>query len=564
MITTKNIKDYEFTFQGLDKVFNAEKAEYEQQSNGTSSEVLELVKMLGIKKGFKQKEECEYPKTKKYLKERIFSCENSTCMYIIERGRLVAKPEELWKKYAKKIKRKGQKFVDFLDDCESLYETEVLDDDFIVDLENFKVNLKPKLPFSYDPNAEVDAENGQILLDVMKEIMTSNIEEEWEALKYFIACMLQSKRSELVVVLQSLGGVGKSFVVNQIIKRLLGDGFAKLTDAILTGEERFNEFLIGARCGMLEETSGVNSEKYLEIIKTMKENSTDAVMVIRKMRVSPQPYKSYINYMVNSNNYRDLNLSDRRIFLLTISNKYQQNVAFFEALAAKVSDKSLQYIFNYFYTVKTPSRMLAPETEGKQDYKEEAMSTIERFLISELIINNPQQELSENSREMFTKYEEWAKANKKKSAQFAVFSNTIRQYVEKTLRPDGKEKKVNGYVYYNFSRDHVYERLITRSKVLTKDQFDRWVFEHQSNKKKEEHNVFETEEDIIKKNDIEIYKLKQEIEELKKLLNEKNEKSEKEKSKSEKVVDEFEVKLEKPIKYKQHPNKDYDLDYLLD
>ena len=137
----------------------------------------------------------------------------------------------------------------------------------------------------------------------------------------------------------------------QILKRLLGDGFAKLTDSILTGEERFNDGLIGARRGMLEETSGVNSEKYLEIIKTMKENSTDPVMVIRKMRVSPQPYKNFINYIVNSNKYRDIDLSDRRIFLPTISNKYQQNVEFFEDLSKKITDKSLQYVFNYFYTV---------------------------------------------------------------------------------------------------------------------------------------------------------------------------------------------------------------------
>ena len=467
-------------------------------------------------------------------------------------------------KIREKIKRKGQQFVDFLDDCESLFETEVLDDDFVVDLEGFRVNLKPKLPFSYDPNAEVDAENGQIILNAMKEILVSNIEVEWIVLVYFVACLLHSRRSELVMVLQSLGGVGKSFIIMQIIKRLLGDGFAKLTDSILTGEERFNDGLIGARCGMLEETSGVNSEKYLEILKNMKENSTDPVMVIRKMRVSPQPYKNFINYIVNSNKYRDIDLSDRRIFLPTISNKYQQNVEFFEDLSKRITDKSLQYVFNYFYTAEIPARMKAPETEGKQDFKEEAMSTVERFLISELIINNPQQQLSANSREMFTKYEEWAKANKRKSAQFSVFSNTFRQYLEKTLRPDGKEKKINGFVYYNFSKDHVYDRLITRSKVLTKDQFDRWVFEHQSNKKNEEHNVFETEEDIIKAKDIEIYKLKQEIEELKKLLNEKNEKNEKEKSKSEKVVDEFEVKLEKPIKYKPHSNKDYDLDYLLD
>ena len=55
MITTQNIANYEFTFQGLDKVFEAEKAEYEQQSNETSPEVMELVKMLGIKKGLKKK-----------------------------------------------------------------------------------------------------------------------------------------------------------------------------------------------------------------------------------------------------------------------------------------------------------------------------------------------------------------------------------------------------------------------------------------------------------------------------------------------------------------------------
>lgn len=566
MITVQNIKDYEFSFKGLDAVYTAEINEHDAKTNEKvqkHKEILEIVKGLGVGKLDKMKStECEFLLVKEYLRQRIFSCKKTNSYYIIEDGKLTAKPECVWKKYLNKIKQKGKMFVDFLEDCDELYTADVYLEEFIVDLEKHRLNLKPRLPFELNPNAKMDEEAGKKILAYMKEIITSNNDAEWITVEYFLGCAVQSKRSELVMIFQALGGVGKSFIIDNVFQQLLGDGLSRTSDDFLTGEDKFNESLIGTRCAVLEETSGSQNGKYCAMMKELKRTSTSQRMAIRKMHQASQDFLNCINYVISTNHYRDFDLSDRRIFLPTINNKYQEDIVFFAQFEKLIKTESLQYIFNHFANVNTSKRVLAPETLAKQEFKEETMLSPVKYMILELIIKHPREDYFATTRDLYEHFESWAKNNKKRCPTFALFANTVRQYVEKATKADGTEMKSHNVSLYNFSAKSLYDRIIVRSKALSKDQFEQWKFNYEKEKEQVENGEldcdFTVEKNISKEKDMKIVELEKQIAELKKLLEEKNEAVKKEK----KVK--FDQVLEKPIKYKKNAVPDMDLNNLLD
>lgn len=574
LITVKNIKDFEFSFKGLDEVYEKEKMEYEQKVNAKLEEFAKVAKVAS-EYGFKKtttkekQEEFEFPLTKKYLRERIYSCNATGLIYVIEDGKLESKGADVWTKYANKIHQKGAQFTAYLKDCPSLYKCCVEREDYIVDLENHRLNLKPHLPFSYDLDAPMDKEKGEYIIEKLKEILCSNSGDDWKTFRYFIGCLAKSQLSQVILVLQSLGGVGKSFCVNKIIARLIGNGFQTTNEKLLSGEDVYNESFLGKRCIFLDETSGVSPYVYSEIMKNLKRWSTSPTMEIRRMRVSIQEVVNLSNFLVCTNFPLDLDGENRRIHMPTVNNKYQLDTEFFSNFEKMITTEALQYVFNYFYETDTSKIVEAPVSDFKADYKESRIQNTLVFLISEFIIRNPKHDYTASLRDMYELYENWCVANKKKCSQFVYFANTVRQYVEKAMRPDGKEKKVHGSIHHNFSCDHLYKQLIEKSKVLTEDQYNRWVYEYEQEQKNAD--VFDNNDDkedsmkkIIEEKDKKISELEQELENLKKLLEEKKEKKKEKKDKKEKVGDEFDVQLEKPIKYKPNPNKDCDLNNLLD
>lgn len=563
IITIENVMDFEFTFEGLDKAFESDLVLHEQKMTTIHNQKMEeyerkmkeyekikaIYKNLPFpKKEKEEKAENELVNVSKYISERIFSTNNEG-YYIISDGCLKFLNGQGWAKYQEKIKCKSKNLLKLIVDCPNLYKLDVYEEDFIVDSQTYRINLKPQIPFTYNPSLLGDKLNGDYIIKAMKEILTSDDPKDWAVVEYIIACMIQGKKSGLILVLCGLGGVGKSFMVDNIIHGMLGKALAKPTEGTLSGEDKFNECLIGARCAVLEETSGTCASQYLAIMKYLKETSTSPRITIRRMHLAGFEVNNTINWVVNTNHPRDLNPKDRRSEVPTVSNKYLNDVNFFAELKTKITNESLRYVFNHFYSVDTSKQMLANESETKIEFKEEGMETAVRFLIEEYIILKPLNPRHHKMSIAFEDYKAWCLNNKKKASTQHHFSYTTRQYVPKALNQDGKEKQEQHTPVYNFSCDVLAQRLINDMKVLTPQQFEQW--KHDVADKNDntvdsdglvEHcDMINKYEKILKDKDSEISQLKQELLEMQEKLKEfeeaKKAKEEKKKNKEEKKKD---------------------------
>ena len=136
-----------------------------------------------------------------------------------------------------------------------------------------------------------------------------------------------------------MGAVGKSFFTT-LLKKLLGDMQCKIPESILSGDEKFNNLCVGASLGYMEETTG-GSTKYDKVMRTMKDWSTSETYLARDMHVSPYEVPNWINLMVLTNYYRDIEIAERRIFYPTISTERMGDIEYFSKLGDQITTESM-------------------------------------------------------------------------------------------------------------------------------------------------------------------------------------------------------------------------------
>jgi hypothetical protein len=335
--------------------------------------------------------------------------------------------------------------------------------------------------------------------------------------------MAHRQRSELVVFLQALGGVGKSFFAN-ILSRIFGSAFSKVNEQVISGETQFNKDLVGA-CGVkIEETSGTSN--YLLLMRGIKDLSTEPELNARYMFSECVKLRNIINIWVLSNHIRDLDLRDRRMFVPPINNKYQQNVEYFAELEACLTESALQYVFNYFYEVDISKKLLAPETASKTEYKIANLNSCVKFMINEYMVKSPSENRELKLSDAYKKYVSWCGHNNVKSvAKSDYFSNTARQYVP-AVEVNGKVKQKDHTNIYDFSTKTLYDRIIVRSKEITAVQYQEMVNEfangeqepllEQDDHYREMANQIVALQELLKKKDQELLRVTEELEKSKK------------------------------------------------
>jgi hypothetical protein len=86
----------------------------------------------------------ENSKCVKYLQDRVYSAKNGG-KYIIEDGKLAHKNEKTWGTYAEHIRAQSQLlYKPAIQDIREVFTVDVFEDDFIIDLENGRLNLARK------------------------------------------------------------------------------------------------------------------------------------------------------------------------------------------------------------------------------------------------------------------------------------------------------------------------------------------------------------------------------------------------------------------------------------
>lgn len=418
---------------------------------------------------------CDHGQLRTYLTERIYPSIKSG-YFIIEFGQMTLKQKDSWSKVEKKIKCKSQKLYKMVvEDCARLYKPEVCNDDLVVNSQKKQINLALPMNYVYDKTAKVDEVNGKRILDFIEEVIANNTPVEWECIKYIMGCIVHRKRSELIAFLQGLGGIGKTFFAD-IISALVGKAFAKASEAILSGESEFNNCLIGASAVLLEETSGTSN--YAKLMRGLKETSTATEITARMMYSDGFPVNNILNIIVLSNHYRDLDCSDRRIFVPTLNNKYQNDKVYFKDLYDCQTPEALQYVFNYFYEVDISKKMEAPLTEAKKDYKLANMSNCIQFVIENYMVKHLTEVNEVKLSEAYKQYTTWAQSNDIKAvAKMDYFTNILRQYIS-VVEKDGKPKQKDHTTLYDLSTPVLIEKIITRSKVITDDQYKEMLHAH--------------------------------------------------------------------------------------
>jgi hypothetical protein len=427
---------------------------------------------------------CEHGKLKKYLLERIFPFAGEG-YWIVQDEKLDLKKGGTWEKYKKKIECKSkQLYKEVVDDCRMLYKTSVTGDETIIDMATGKINLALPMKCTYTGENQKKNKNARKILNFMKDIVCGGCEESWECMKYVIGCMTHRVRSDVIIFLQALGGVGKTFFAN-ILKALFGVSMVKASEEVISGEDQFNSRLVGAVVACIEETTG--SPNPLRFMRGLKDYATSEEFMARYMFVDGFSMKNILNIIVLSNHFRDLDCGDRRILVPSINNKYQNNTEYFSDLHDCLTEEAIQYLFNYFYEMDISKKVLAPETDAKKEYKIANMSSCVKFMIDEYMVKNRTENREMKMTDAYKKYVVWCDNNSiKTTAKSDYFSNTVRQYVP-SVELDGKIKQKDHTNLYDFSTKTLIDRIITRSKVITPEYYQELMCEFGNGKQIPEH-----------------------------------------------------------------------------
>ena len=386
-ITIETVKQFELSFRKIDELW-AEDLETAEKNCEKRNETQYNNSMEEYRKNKEDKDGAYIPKPPKrkcpdqkeidefaikhgklseYLKRSIIPSRDGG-YWVIENGSVVLKSKEAFNKIEKKLNAKSKGIMkSVIDDCVELYTPDVYTDDYLIDHENFRINLSKRFNFTYKKNfyagnkeSQREAiKNSKTIIAFMKEVITSNIEEEWSCLSYIISCMSKRKQSQIVTFLTGLGGIGKTFFTD-ILRMLFGSSFASTSEATLTGENQFNMMIVGAVSACLEETSG--RENYQKMMSKIKEFATSKQLTARKMYVEGFQVANMLNIFVLSNHFRDIDCAERRVFCPTLNNKYQNDHKYFEELSECLTEDALQLVYNFFLKVILKNLLKSPIT----------------------------------------------------------------------------------------------------------------------------------------------------------------------------------------------------------
>jgi phage/plasmid-associated DNA primase len=416
----------------------------------------------------------ENSKCVQYLQDRVYSAKNGG-KYIIEDGKLAHKNEKTWGTYAELIKAQSQLlYKPAIQDIRDVFAVDVYAEDFIIDMENARLNLAKKFNYSYSATKSGCEYRGHKIITFMKEVVCSGNMSYWECLKLIIACMAQRKQSHVILFLCGLEGIGKTFFCN-ILRILFGESFVDTSEQVLTGEDKFNACLVGSVAVCLEETGGAGNNPNLT--RALKNLADSQKLVARAMYANGYEVRNLLNIIVCSNFLRDMDTGNRKTFAPEFSNKFQQNKEYFADLKACLTDDCLQYLFNYFYSIKVPEQVPIPATETKDNYKENHMNFTVRFLIEVLLIQQPQGKMIKTMRQVYDEYfVPWSEKNLKVVTGYDNFYFYANYYTERVFKEDGKTPKTNsnGTSLFDFSENVLYNKIIVHSKELSVSKFGEW------------------------------------------------------------------------------------------
>jgi hypothetical protein len=452
------------------------------------------------------------PEVDAYLRMTIFPLKSGSYFYYDKCNydgqiKLQCVSEKTFKSvYGKHLNKIYKNWNDVLDE---FYETNVSNDEKKIDHKKRIINLSEPFNYNYKPEHKCSEQTLKdvdfFMNDFLKRIICDGNEALYDNFMHLMSAYANRVKSEIILVLVGMGGIGKSLFVEQLLGGLFGKSCVQCPDSFLRGNSDFNSQLLGASIAYINETCGKGEEVYKQAFKTLKNISTAEILTIRNLYQEPFQVTNIINFILITNHINDI-IHDRRMMYLEPNTSELKNMAFYTRLAKIIRNRdAMQHMFNLFYTHSPKNfnilEMKLATTEVNNNLIDGSivMSSFSEFFYKTFVLdpkNGITRKPRMNTDDIFKLFGAWKQAYAN-TLRFA--DSTVKQNIRQILLKAGMANGVNTYhtdpdnvmkriklimnwkddkfveldKKYDFDDDD--ENECKKDKVATKEQFDEFV-----------------------------------------------------------------------------------------
>ena len=230
--------------------------------------------------------------------------------------------------------------------------------------------------FKIKPTGQGDETKIQKWLNHIKHIWASDDEDTYNYMLNWFAKILQQpwKKNNICLVLHSIEGVGKSFILD-MIGQIIGDEYYYSTSSLKHILGEFNGDAEGKILVNLNETNWGGDKK---MVGSFKEFITDSCIVINKKGIQSYKINNFANSIITTNEEWIVNINDNdRRFNLRECNNIKYDPSYYKEIAKT----DLQEIANYLYTrdISSYDSRVFVKSELHKEQVEKNMDSVELF-----------------------------------------------------------------------------------------------------------------------------------------------------------------------------------------
>lgn len=429
-------------------------------------------------------EERDLTEATTYIKKYFFPLKSGGCMVYdkysmkidkewVDKWQFFYYPKEtLYDVYLKKFPEELRKWYN--NKFHNLYE--IINDLKLPLISGNKINmcknfLHKSKPYSLYP--EQIRDGVQMMLNHIKEVISSNNEALFKYVINWLAKMCQGGKNSTILYLKSIGGTGKSTFTDFIFFYVLGIGIClKANVEVLTTQ--YNKALCGVLLALFEELPTFNESQWHYVSGKLKDLATGTQMSYTEKYEKSFQAENLTNIIINTN--VDALKADRRICWLDISIARLKDYDYFSKLRNICFNKEVgEAFFSYLCEVDVSEfqeERDMPETKAKLNSISSRLESPFQYVKEMFILK--QKQIKASSKQFFLDYCDYCNLTHKK----AYGRN---EFWEKLKEINILKKKSNG-------QNKVVVSLETLNEMAEKR---RWINEH------DEYEQIEEEEDEI-------------------------------------------------------------------
>ena len=244
-----------------------------------------------------------------------------------------------------------------------------------------------KLEFKEEVNLKLLLNNHISLQNILYhfKVVANYNNKVYEYLLNYFAHLVQKPhiKTSVCLLIQGKQGTGKTTLVENLLKRLMGLKYVYDTDDIDSIVGKFNSAIAGKFMVVLNEATGRDTNQVVDKIKNI---ITRTSVNIEYKGIDPFPSIDYCNYAFTTNNIKPIAITkdDRRFQILECSDKYKGDVKYFTKLFTSINDDKTIYNFYKFLMKRDISKFNSERdrviTEATTDLHELNKDPIEMFL----------------------------------------------------------------------------------------------------------------------------------------------------------------------------------------